>query len=89
MLDNPAGVPAENQGDPLGGPNEVLPFVVQGPPEADNGRLDVRIEGESTATDGDLYVLDEDDQVVTSSAAGGTDVEQAALIDPPAGRYRG
>ena len=87
-LRNPAGIPAENQGDPFDGPNEVVPFEVQGPPDADNGRLDVRIEWGSTDTDWDLYVLDEDDQVVASSASGGTDFEQAALIDPPAGRYR-
>ena len=87
-LRNPAGIPAENQDDPLSGPNEVLPFVVQGPPEVDNGRFDVRIEWASADTDWDLYVLNEDDQVVTSSAAGGTAFEQAVLIDPPAGRYR-
>ena len=87
-LRNPAGIPAENQGDPLSGPNEVVPFVVEGPPDADNGRLDVRLEWDSASTDWDLYVLNEDDQVVAASAQGGTDFEQAALIDPAAGRYR-
>ncbi|HEU0102464.1 MAG TPA: M14 family metallopeptidase [Mycobacteriales bacterium] len=86
-LRNPAGIPAENQGDPLSGPHEEIPFTVQGPPRVDNGRLDVRVEWGSTDTDWDLYVLNEAGQIVTASAAGGTDFEQAALLDPPAGRY--
>lgn len=86
-LRNPAGVPAVNQGDPLTGAREQIPFTVKGPPQVDNGRLDVRIQWASAATDWDLYILDEQGEVVASSAAGGTTFENAVLLDPPPGRY--
>ena len=43
-LANPAGVPAENTGNFPEGPQENLPFTVQGPPAVDNGRFTVHIE---------------------------------------------
>jgi hypothetical protein len=86
-FDNPAGVPAENQGDPLAGPSERIPFTVLGPPEADNGTATVTIRWADPDTDWDLYVLDSVGRVVASSANGGTTGESARLVDPPAGQY--
>lgn len=84
---NPAGIPAENQGDPLAGPAERIPFTVQGQPAVDNGTAVVHIEWASTATDWDLYIVNAAGQIVAQSAAGGTTEENARLIDPPAGEY--
>ena len=86
-LANPPGVPAENTGDPFSGPHEDVPFTVQGPPAADNGEVHVRINWTSTDTDWDMYILDDGGHTVAQSAAGGTNFEEAVLIDPPPGTY--
>jgi hypothetical protein len=84
---NPAGVPAENTGDPLTGPAERVPFTVAGPPAADNGKFTVHVEWADASTDWDLYVLDSAGRVAAQSAQGGTTREDASLLDPPAGEY--
>ncbi|QFZ18348.1 M14 family zinc carboxypeptidase [Saccharothrix syringae] len=86
-LPNPPGVPAENTRFPGNPVAESIPFTVQGVPAVDNGRFDVSVSWTSTSTDWDLYVLDAAGQVVTQSAAGGTNSERATLLDPPAGQY--
>jgi hypothetical protein len=86
-LANPAGVPAVNEGDPVTGPHESVPFTVQGPPTADNGKLVVHIEWADPAVDWDVYVLNSAGEIVASSATGGTNAEDALLGDPPAGNY--
>jgi hypothetical protein len=88
-LANPAGTPAEYTDiDPLAGPHEEVPFTVKGLPEFDNARLTVHIEWTSPDTDWDLYVYNAAGQIVASSATGGTNQENAFLLDPPAGEYR-
>ncbi|NJC81917.1 peptidase M14 [Planosporangium mesophilum] len=87
-LANPAGVPAENTGSPFEGAHEEVPFTVAGPPTADNGEAHVRIEWSNPNTDWDLYVVDARGRVVTQSAQGGTNVEDAVMIDPVPGTYR-
>ncbi len=84
---NPPGIPAENQGDPLEGAAERIPFTIQGPPDVDNGTATVRISWGDSATDWDLYVIDADGQVVAQSANFATTTENARLVDPPAGEY--
>ncbi|MBA2631046.1 MAG: peptidase M14 [Thermoleophilaceae bacterium] len=86
-LANPAGVPAENTGAFPEGPNEAMPFTVQGPPAVDNGRLTVHIEWTNPATDWDLYVTDANGELVTQSASFGDTTEDAVLVDPPPGQY--
>jgi hypothetical protein len=86
-LANPPGVPAENTSFPGDPTAERIPFTVQAPPAADNGRFDVSVSWASTGTDWDLYVLDASGQVVAQSARGGTNSERATLLDPPAGDY--
>lgn len=58
-----------------------------GPPQADNGTAAVTIRWADLGTDWDLYVVNSAGQVVAQSANGGTTVETARLIDPPAGEY--
>jgi hypothetical protein len=87
VLENPAGIPEENTGDPFSGPHESIPFEVLGPPEVDNGRVDIRVEWESTDTDWDLYILNESGDVVGGSAAGGTSFENAVILNPVPGNY--
>ena len=89
-LPNPDGQPAENTGDPLGGPNEIVPFTVQGPEQGvDNATFTVHVEWANPATDWDVYVLDAEGAVVTISAVGPPDTtEDAVLVDPPPGEYR-
>ncbi|MDQ2585183.1 M14 family zinc carboxypeptidase [Saccharothrix yanglingensis] len=86
-LANPPGVPAENTSFPGNQVAERIPFTVQGPPAADNGRFDVSVSWTSTRTDWDLFVLDAAGQVVAQSASGGTNSERATLLDPPVGEY--
>ncbi len=86
-LPNPAGVPAENQGDPLAGASERIPFTVKGQPEVDNAVASVRFTWGSASTDWDLYVINAAGEIVATSASGGTSSETARLIDPPAGEY--
>ena len=86
-LANPAGVPAENTGNFPEGPQENLPFTVQGPPAVDNGRLTVHIEWTNPDTDWDVYVTDSTGEVVTQSASFGDTNEDAVLVDPPPGNY--
>ena len=84
---NPAGQPAENTGDPLGGPHEEFVFDVQGPPAVDNGRMTVHIDWADPNTDWDLYVYNAAGTVVAQSASFGDTTEDALMLDPPAGRY--
>jgi hypothetical protein len=86
-LVNPDGVPAENQDGDLAGAVERIPFTVQGQPAVDNGTAVVHIEWADPQTDWDLYVLNAEGQVVSSSANGNTTREDARLVDPPAGEY--
>jgi hypothetical protein len=86
-LANPSGVPAENQGDPVAGPHESVPFTVGGPPAVDNGKLTVHVEWADPAADWDLYVVNAEGQVVTQSAQGDTTREDAIMLDPPPGEY--
>lgn len=79
-------MPAENTAYPEA-PFEQIPFEVDGPPAVDNGKLTVHIEWSNPQTDWDLYVVDESGEVVTSSASFGDTNEDAALFDPPPGRY--
>ncbi len=87
-LPNPAGQPAENQGDPLGGAHEEVPFTIAGPPDVDNGSATIHIEWGSTDTDWDLYIVDEAGTIVAQSAAGGTSEENAVMRDPLPGNYK-
>ena len=82
---NPAGIPAANPAYPEP-PYEEVPFTVAGPP-VDNGSLTVHIEWANAATDWDVYVVDADGDLVTSSASGGTTEENAILFDPIPGEY--
>ncbi|MGL5857796.1 MAG: M14 family zinc carboxypeptidase [Angustibacter sp.] len=88
-LDNPTGIPAENQdADPTNvGDAERIPFIVEGLPDVDNAAAKVTISWGDKNVDWDLYVVDAAGQVVGSSASGGTDTETAVLRDPPAGEY--
>ena len=76
-FDNPAGKPAENMGDPLGGPHEEFVFDVQGPPEVDNGRMTVHIDWADPNVDWDLYVYNAAGTVVAQSALFGDNTEDA------------
>jgi hypothetical protein len=87
-LPNPAGVPSENTGSPFEGPHEEVPFTVEGPPTADNGEAHVRIEWTNPAVDWDVYIVDAQGNVVGQSATGGTNFEDAVLLDPLPGTYR-
>ncbi|MFB9297786.1 M14 family zinc carboxypeptidase [Kibdelosporangium philippinense] len=86
-LANPAGVPAENTQYPGNPVSESMPFTVKGLPEVDNGRFEVVVQWANTDTDWDLYVYNAAGELVTSSAAGGTNSERATLFDPPPGNY--
>jgi Zinc carboxypeptidase len=86
-LDNPAGIPAENTGDPLTGPHEDVPFTVDGLPDVDNGKMTVHIEWTDPNVDWDLYVVGPGGAIVAQSAAFGDNTEDATLFDPPPGTY--
>ena len=87
-FDNPAGIPAENVGDPLSGPHEEIPFSVKGPADGvDNGRMTVHIEWSNPDTEWDLYVIGPNGEIVTQSAAFGDTTEDATLFEPPPGDY--
>ncbi|MFC0070576.1 M14 family zinc carboxypeptidase [Umezawaea endophytica] len=87
QLANPEGVPAENRRFPSDPTGDRIPFTIKGMPEVDNGKVAVTINWGTPATDWDLFVVDADGQVVTSSASGDTNSETAVLYDPPAGEY--
>jgi len=87
-LANPAGIPAENQGDPLTGPHEAIPFTIQGLPTYDNESATVTIKWADPKTDWDLYIVNAAGQIVASSANGGTTREDAILVTPAPGTYR-
>jgi hypothetical protein len=86
-LSNPAAVPAENQGDPLTGTSERIPFTINGPPAADNGSVSVSIDWGQKTTDWDLYLLNAAGEIVGTSAQGDTTNETAKITDPPPGNY--
>ncbi len=88
-LANPAGFPGENVLYPFPAepPYEAIPFEVQGPPAADNGRLTVHIEWADPANDWDVYVLDSTGAIAALSAAFGDNTEDAVLLDPAPGTY--
>jgi len=85
---NPVGIPAANVGDPISGPNEVIPFTIGALPQYDNGTATISMKWGSDATDWDLYIVNDKGEVVAQSAAGGTSSESALMVDPPAGSYR-
>jgi hypothetical protein len=85
-LANPPGVPAENIGYPLAVAEKVT-FEVGALPQYDNGTATVSMAWGKTSTDWDLYVVNSAGQVVGQSAQGGTDREDALLIDPAPGTY--
>ena len=86
-LANPAGIPAENTGDPFNGPHEAVTFEIGELPKYDNGTATFSMQWASTATDWDVYVVNSEGQLVGQSAQGSTNREDALLIDPPAGTY--
>ncbi len=88
VLPNPVGIPAANEGDPISGPHEEIPFTIGALPEFDNGTATISMKWRSDATDWDLYIVNANNEVVAQSAAGGTTSESALMIDPPAGDYR-
>ena len=87
-LPNPVGIPAANDGDPISGPNEVVPFTIGALPQFDNGTATISMKWRSDVTDWDLYIVNDKGEVVAQSAAGGTSSESALMVDPPAGNYR-
>ncbi|GIJ50724.1 peptidase M14 [Virgisporangium aliadipatigenens] len=88
-LANPPGQPGENtSGDPLSDPREVVPFTIGGTPQYDNGSVRVRMEWTDPANDWDLFILNEQDEVVSQAASFGTNYEEALLIEPVPGNYR-
>ena len=87
-LTNPAGIPAANVGDPLSGPNEVIPFTIGAQPQFDNGTATISMQWRNADVDWDLYIVNAANQVVAQSASFGTPSESALMIDPPAGNYR-
>jgi hypothetical protein len=84
---NPTGIPAANTDDPITGAHEAVQFTIGALPQYDNGTATVSMAWGSTATDWDLYVVNSDGQIVGQSAQGGTNREDALLIDPAAGTY--
>ncbi|WP_158844222.1 M14 family zinc carboxypeptidase [Saccharothrix deserti] len=86
-LANPDGIPAENTDFPGNPTAERIPFRVDGLPAVDNGKMEVTVGWGTTDTDWDLYIFDSANNLVTSSANGGTNTEKAVLFDPPAGDY--
>jgi hypothetical protein len=86
---NPAGVPAENEGSPLAVDGyEEVGFTIGGLPEYDNGTATVSIQWTDPNVDWDLYIFNSEDELVGQSAQGGTNREDALVIEPAAGTYR-
>jgi murein tripeptide amidase MpaA len=83
---NPPGPVAENTSYPRT-PYETFSFDVEGPPEVDNGRMNVHIDWANPDNDWDVYVRNSAGQIVASSASYGDNTEDAILFDPPPGRY--
>ncbi len=90
VLENPVGIPAENQrGNFLDGAVESVDFEIGGPDKFDNGTATVRMEWGNPATDWDLFIMDTaTGEIVAQSASFGANHEDALMIDPPAGTYR-
>jgi hypothetical protein len=87
-LENPPGIPPENNAYPSGLPYDSIPFTVKGPADGvDNGRLTTHIEWESPDTDWDIYLIGPNGQIVSQSASSGDTKEDASLYDPPPGNY--
>jgi hypothetical protein len=85
---NPAGVPAENTGNPLAGASEVFDFTIGALPQYDNGTATVSMQWGDPAVDWDIYVVNSAGQIVGQGATFGTNREDALLIDPAAGSYK-
>lgn len=79
-LTNPAGTPGTFE-------SESTTFTVEGLPEHDNGKAEVRVQWPDPAVDWDVYVYDDQGRQV-ASAASLADPEVAMLIDPVPGTYR-
>jgi hypothetical protein len=87
-VDNPAGQPAENTGDPVQGAHEEVTFDVDGLADGvDNGTFTFHIEWADPNTDWDVYVYNAAGTLVAQSASFGDTTEDAVMPDPPAGTY--
>ncbi|GIJ46259.1 peptidase M14 [Virgisporangium aliadipatigenens] len=85
---NPPGDPGLNDGHPIEGPHEEFSFTVQGLPEADNDRAEIRIEWGDTRTEWNLYLFDPNGEIVNVAIADGTRVGVITMIHPAPGTYR-
>ncbi|MBX7551669.1 zinc carboxypeptidase [Streptomyces sp. tea 10] len=87
VLGHPPVLPPVNTDYPTDPVADRVPFTVEGPPRADNGRMTVSVNWRSRSTEWDLYVLDAAGRTVGESIVGDTDSQQVVLFDPPPGRY--
>ncbi len=87
LLGHPPDLPPVNTDYPTNPAADRVPFTVEGPPRADNGRMTVSVNWRSRRTEWDLYVLDPAGKTVGESVVGDTDSQQVVLFDPPPGRY--
>ncbi|MGN5377027.1 M14 family zinc carboxypeptidase [Streptomyces lasalocidi] len=87
VLSHPPVLPPVNTDYPTDPVADRVPFTVEGPPRADNGRMTVSVSWRSRSTEWDLYVLDAAGRTVGESIVGDTDSQQVVLFDPPPGRY--
>jgi hypothetical protein len=78
-LTNPAGTPGT-----FG--SEFTTFTIEGLPEYDNGKAEVRVQWPDPSVDWDVYVYDAQGRQV-ASAASLADPEVAMLVDPVPGTY--
>ncbi|WP_078963380.1 M14 family zinc carboxypeptidase [Streptomyces durhamensis] len=86
-LAHPSALPPVNTDYPTNPAADRVPFTVEGPPRADNGRMTVSVNWRSRQTEWDLYVLDPAGKTVGESVVGDTDSQQVVMFDPPPGRY--
>jgi len=93
MVNDPAVEPDENPYYPSPAPRrvevpyETFDFDVLAPPAADNELVGVHIEWTNPATDWDLYVYDDEGELVGAAASFGDADEDVTLFQPPPGRY--
>ncbi|MGL4177703.1 MAG: PIN domain-containing protein [Dermatophilaceae bacterium] len=79
-LTNPAGTPAV-------GASESTTFTIEGMPQYDNAKAEIRVQWPDATVDWDVFVYDEQGREV-GSAASEDNPEVAVLIDPVPGTYR-
>ncbi|MGL5909729.1 MAG: M14 family zinc carboxypeptidase, partial [Phycicoccus sp.] len=79
-LANPAGTPAV-------GASESTTFTIEGMPQYDNAKAEIRVQWPDSAVDWDVFVYDDQGREV-GSAASEDNPEVAVLIDPVPGTYR-